>query len=142
MTRTSSIMKRIFNERTCVPKHSIPKYTRKIERAQDQRTNEVSMQKKRENHETFSSSFPNCSRMQKEMNSKNDIGDFQDVESNYKGRLSHVSSQLVMIPSSRTFLSHDKDFCLTHGINLNYRTTFLHVKFFFFNKSLFSKNSF
>ena len=39
--------------------------------------------------------------MQEQMNSMNDSGDFQDVESNESGRLSHVSSQFVMIPSSR-----------------------------------------
>ena len=37
-----------------------------------------------------------------------DSGDFQDVESNSSGRLSHVSSQPVMIPSSRSLLSRDK----------------------------------
>ena len=42
------------------------------------------------------------------MNSMSDTGDFQDVESNCSGRLSHVSSQLVMIPSSRSLLSRDK----------------------------------
>ena len=46
--------------------------------------------------------------MQEHMNSINDSGDFQDVESNYSGRLSHVSSQPVMIPSSRSLLSLDK----------------------------------
>ena len=54
----------------------------------------------------------------------NDSGDFQDVESNYSGRLSHVSSLLVMIPSSRALLSLDQKCCLTHGINLDYRKTF------------------
>ena len=43
-----------------------------------------------------------------QMNSMNDSGDFQDVESNYSGRLSHVSSQPVMLQSSRSLLSHDK----------------------------------
>ena len=42
------------------------------------------------------------------MNSMNDSGDFEDVESNFCGRLSHVSSQLVMISSSRSLLSRDK----------------------------------
>ena len=38
----------------------------------------------------------------------NNSGDFQDVGSNSSGRLSHVSSQLEMIPSSRSLLSGDK----------------------------------
>ena len=46
--------------------------------------------------------------MQEQMSSMSDSGDFQDVESNYSGRLSHVSSQLAMIPSSRSMLSRDK----------------------------------
>ena len=46
--------------------------------------------------------------MQEQMISVNDSGDFQDVESNKSGRLSHVSSQFAMIPSSRSLLSRDK----------------------------------
>ena len=46
--------------------------------------------------------------MQEQMNSVNDSGQFQEVESNYSGRLSYVSSQLAMIPSSRSMLSRDK----------------------------------
>ena len=42
------------------------------------------------------------------MNSINDSGEFQDVESNYSGRLSHVSSQPAMMQSSRALLSRDK----------------------------------
>ena len=42
------------------------------------------------------------------MNSMNDSGDFQDVESNFCGRLSHVPSQPAMIPSSRSLPSRDK----------------------------------
>ena len=42
------------------------------------------------------------------MNSMSDSGDFQDVESNYSGRLSHVSSHPAIIPSSRSMLSRDK----------------------------------
>ena len=46
--------------------------------------------------------------MQEQLNSMNDLGEFQEVESNYSGRMSHVSSQLAMIPSSRFMLSRDK----------------------------------
>ena len=42
------------------------------------------------------------------MNSMSDSGDFQDVESNYSGRLCHVSSHPAIIPSSRSMLSRDK----------------------------------
>ena len=46
--------------------------------------------------------------MQAQMNSMNDSREFQEVESNYSGRLSYVSSQLAAIPSSRSMLSRDK----------------------------------
>ena len=42
------------------------------------------------------------------MNSMSDSGDFQEVESNYSGRVSYVFSQLAMIPSSRSMLSRDE----------------------------------
>ena len=42
------------------------------------------------------------------MTSMNSSGEFQDIESNCCGRLSHVSSQPEMIPSSRSLLSRDK----------------------------------
>ena len=46
--------------------------------------------------------------MQEQMNSFHDSGDFQDVESKYSGRLSHVFSEPAMIPRSRSLLSRDK----------------------------------
>ena len=46
--------------------------------------------------------------MKEQMNSMNNSGDFQDLESNCSGRLSHVSSQPEVIPSSSSMLSRDK----------------------------------
>ena len=61
--------------------------------------------------------------MQEQMHFMNDSGEFQEVESNYSGRLSYVSSQLVMIPSSRSLLSRDKrqpfDTWNAHGLQEN-----------------------
>ena len=42
------------------------------------------------------------------MNSVNDSCEFQEVESNHSGRLSHVPSQPAAIPSSLSMLSRDK----------------------------------
>ena len=42
------------------------------------------------------------------MNYMTGSGEFQEVESNYSVRLSYVSSQLAMIPKSRSMLSRDK----------------------------------
>ena len=42
------------------------------------------------------------------MNSVNDSGEFQEVESKYSGQFSHVPSQPAGIPSPRSMLSRDK----------------------------------
>ena len=78
------------------------------QRAQELRVDEVSVQKLKENHETIQQLTSQLQQMQEQMNSVNDSGDFQDVESNNRGRLSHVSSQPAMIPSSRSMLLRDK----------------------------------
>ena len=48
----------------------------------------------------YESSLLSVQEMQEQMNSMNDWGEFQEVESNHSGWLSHVSSQPAMIPSS------------------------------------------
>ena len=80
----------------------------KMKRAQVQQVDEFSMQKLRENHETIQQLTFQLQQMQGQMNSLNSSGEFQDIESNCSGRLSHVSSQPEMIPSSRLLLSRDK----------------------------------
>ena len=47
-------------------------------------------------------------KMQDQMNTMNDSGEFQEVESNYSGRLSYAPSQPAIIPSSRSMLNRDK----------------------------------
>ena len=80
----------------------------KMKRAQELRVDEVSVQKLRENHETIQKLTSQLQEMQEQMNSMTDSGDFQDVNSNYSGRLSYVPSQPAAIPSSRSTLSRDK----------------------------------
>ena len=46
--------------------------------------------------------------MQDQTNSTNDSRKFQEVESNYSGKISHVPSQPARIPSPRSMLSRDK----------------------------------
>ena len=46
--------------------------------------------------------------MQEQMNSTNDSGEIQEVESNHSGRLSYDSSQPAMIPSCRSMRSRDR----------------------------------
>ena len=59
--------------------------------AQELRVDEVSVQKFTENHETIQQLTAQLQEMQDQMNSVNGSGEFQDVESNNSGRLSHVS---------------------------------------------------
>ena len=68
---------------------------------------EVSVQKLRENHETRQKLTSQLQEMQDQMNSMIYSGEFQEVESNYSERLSYVSSQPAMIPSSCSMLSRD-----------------------------------
>ena len=88
--------------------------SREIKRAQEQRIDEVSVQKLRENHETILqlTSQLQLNARTDEMNSTNDSGDFQDVGSNY------------CLCSAVT-----NDCRLTHGINLEYRKTFFENPF-------------
>ena len=79
-----------------------------MKRAQEIRVDEVSVQKLRENRETIQQLTSQLQQIQEQMNSTSDSGDFQDVESNSCGSLSHDSCEPAMIPSSRSVLSHDK----------------------------------
>ena len=81
---------------------------REIKRVQEQRKEDVSVQNFIENHETIQQLTSQVQQMQEQMNSMNDSGEFQEVESNQSERLSHVSSQPAMIPSSRALYSRDK----------------------------------
>ena len=75
----------------------------KMKRAQVQQVDEMSIQNLRKNHDTIHQLAAQLQHLQEQMNSMNDSGDFQDVGSNYSGRLSHVSSQLEMIPRFSCF---------------------------------------
>ena len=59
----------------------------KMKRAQVQQVDEVSVQKLKENHETIQQFTFQLQQMQEQMNSMNDSGEFQDVESNKSGRI-------------------------------------------------------
>ena len=62
----------------------------------------------------YRTSLHQLQEMQEQMNSMNGSGELQEVESNYSGRLSHVSSQPAKIPSSRSMLSSDKTLASWH----------------------------
>ena len=78
-----------------------------MKKAQVEQVDEVPIQKLRENHETIQQLTFQL-QLQEQMNSMNGSGGFQDIGSNKSGRLSRVSSQPEMIPSSRALLSRDK----------------------------------
>ena len=79
-----------------------------IERAQQHRVDEVSVQKLRENHETIQQLTSQMQEMQEQMNSMNDSGNFQEVDSNHSWRLSHVPSQPAANLSSYSMSSRDR----------------------------------
>ena len=79
-----------------------------MKRAQVQQVDEFSLQKLREHRETIQQLTFQVQQIKEQMNSMSDSGEFQEVESNFSGRLSHVSSQPEMIPSSRALLSRDQ----------------------------------
>ena len=79
-----------------------------MKRAQELRVDEVSVQKLRENHKTIQKLISQLQSMQEQTNSMNDSGEFQEVESNHSGRLSHLPSQPEVIPSSSSTMSRDK----------------------------------
>ena len=79
-----------------------------MKRAQELRVDEFSVRKLRESHDTLQRLTSQLQSTQEQMNSMNDSGEFQEVESNYCGRLSHVPSQPEVIPSSSSMLSSDK----------------------------------
>ena len=58
-----------------------------MKRAQVQQVDEFSMQKLIENHETIQLLTSQLEQMREQMNSLDDSGEFQDVESNYSGRI-------------------------------------------------------
>ena len=64
-----------------------------MKRAQELRVDEFSVQKLRESHETIQRLTSEMQEMQEQMHSMSDSGEFQEVESNHSGRLSHVPSQ-------------------------------------------------
>ena len=76
----------------------------KMKRAQVQQVDEMSIQKLRENHETIQQLTSQLQQLQEQMNSINSSGEFQDIETNYSGRLSHVET----VQSSRALPSRDK----------------------------------
>ena len=69
---------------------------------------DLDSKKLRENQETIQQLTSQLQQWQEQMNSVNSSWEFQDIESNYGGRLSHVSTQPEMIPSSRALLNRDK----------------------------------
>ena len=56
-----------------------------MKRAQELRVDEFSVQKLGENHETIQKLSCQLQEMQDQMNSMNDSGEFQEVESNHSG---------------------------------------------------------
>ena len=72
------------------------------------RVDEFSMQKLREIHATIQELTSQIQDLQEKVNCMKDSINFQDIESLCSGKLSHVPSQLAVIPSPRSMPSRDK----------------------------------
>ena len=100
-----------------------------LKRGQELRVDEFTVQKLRERHETIHRITSQIQELQERVNSMNDSGYFQVVESNHGGRVSYVPSQPEVIPSSPCWAATNA--CLLthgiHGIHRDYRETFLAI---------------
>ena len=85
-----------------------------LKRAQEMRIDEFSRNELRESHATIQELTSQIQGLQERMNCMNDSREFQDVESICSGKLSHVPSQLAVVPSPRSMLSHRETFLATH----------------------------
>ena len=81
-----------------------------LKRAQEMRIDEFSRNELRESHATIQELTSQIQELQERMINMNDSREFQDVESIYSGKVSHVPSQPAVVPSPRSMLSHRETF--------------------------------
>ena len=81
---------------------------RELKRAQELRIDEFSAQKLRESHDTIQKLTSQIQELRERANCMNDSGEFQYMESNYSGNISHVPSQPAVVPIPRSMLSRDR----------------------------------
>ena len=79
-----------------------------LKRALELRVDEFSVQTLRESHDTIQKLTSQIQELQESVNCMNDSGEFQETESNYSGKCSHVPSQQAVIPSLCSMLSREK----------------------------------
>ena len=81
---------------------------REFKRAQELRVGEFSVHKLREGHAAIQKLTSQIQELQEMVNCMSDSGEFQDIESNFSGKNSHVPSQPAVVPSPRSMLSRDR----------------------------------
>ena len=79
-----------------------------LTRAQEMRIDEFSRHELGEIHSAMLELTQQIQELKERMNSVNDSVEFQEVESNYSGKISHVPRQPEVIPSSSSLLSRHK----------------------------------
>ena len=72
------------------------------------RIDQFSENELRECHATILELASQIRELQERTNCMNDSREFQDIESICRGKLSHVPSQLAVVPSPRSMLSRDQ----------------------------------
>ena len=74
----------------------------------EMRIDEFSRNELRESHAAIQELTSQIQMLQERMNCMNDSREFQDIESICSGKLSHVPSQLAIVPSLCGILSRDQ----------------------------------
>ena len=127
-TRASSTTRRISYERKSSSRDSDSKYARDGRNEEHElRVDEFSVQVEKVMKPTIQRLTSQVQDLQGRMNYRNDSGEFQEVESNYSVKLSHVPSQPPKIAGPRLCWAATNAFYLTHGILLDDSKTFLSI---------------
>ena len=100
-----------------------------LKRAKALRVDGFSVQKLRQSHATIQELTSQIQELHERVNCMSDSGEFQDIESKYSGKFSHVPSQTAVVPSPRFMLSRDRSMPLgTWNLSGPQRIIFLAIQ--------------
>ena len=129
LEEASSTTRRIGHERESTSSYEIRSIHEmgELKRAQELRVDELSLKKLRESHDTIQKVASQIQELQERVNSMNDSGEFQDIESTFsvKNLTFPVNRQSLRVLDqcwAATFACH-----LIHGICLKQRETCLAI---------------
>ena len=108
--RASPTTWRIGTTRESTARCSCPKYpwAEELKRAQEMRVDEFSRNELRESRAVVQELTSQIQELQERMNDRSDSRELQDIGSMWCGKLSHVPSQLAVVPCPRSMFSRDQ----------------------------------